>query len=187
VLAVAAHAPHRARALEGRLGGFALCSWAALADAPELAAPYAHVVAVDPPSAPLLDHPSGAGWTHLAWGTAELGFAQRIHEWDFALRDPLAALYRALRTAGAAGGEACEAMLRGEGPQPRSAALAGRLVRVLTELGLVVLDRKGPALTVVDRPERTALDRSSAFRAYERRLEDGRRYLNSTPTTRAAA
>jgi single-stranded-DNA-specific exonuclease len=60
-------------------------------------------------------------------------------------------------------------------------------VRVLTELGLVVLDRAGPALEVVDRPARTALERSAAFRAYERRLEDGRRYLNSTHTTRAAA
>ena len=52
VLAVVAHAPHRARALRGRLGGFAVCSWAALADDPELAAPFAHLVAVDPPIGP---------------------------------------------------------------------------------------------------------------------------------------
>jgi single-stranded-DNA-specific exonuclease len=187
VLAVTAHAQHRLRALSGRLGGFALCSWAALADDPALAAPFPHVVAVDPPSADLLNHPSGEGWTHLAWGDPELRLARDIHEWDFALRDPLAGLYRALRAAGSVEGEACEAVLRGEGPQPRSAALAGRLVRVLTELGLVVLDRAGPALEVVDRPARTALERSAAFRAYERRLEDGRRYLNSTHTTRAAA
>jgi single-stranded-DNA-specific exonuclease len=187
VLAVAAHAPHRARSLASRLGGFALCSWAALAADPALAAPFTHVVALDPPSAPLVDHVSGDGWTHLAWGDPELRFARQIHEWDFALRDPLAALYRALRAACPAGGEACEAVLRGQGPQPRSAALAGRLVRVLTELGVVVLDRAGPALEVVDRPARTALERSPAFRAYERRLEDGRRFLNSTHTTRAAA
>jgi single-stranded-DNA-specific exonuclease len=184
---VTAHAPHRARGLAGRLGGFALCSWAALADDPGLSAGFEHVVAIDPPAAPLLDHVSGEGWTHLAWGEPELGFAQRIHEWDFALRDQLAALYRALRTAGAATGEGCEAMLRGDGPQPRSAALAGRLLRVLAELGLVAVDRAGPVLEVVQRPQRTALERSAAFRAYERRLEDGRRFLNSIPTTRAAA
>lgn len=187
VLALTAHGPHRARALAARLGCFALCSWAALADDPGLAAGFAHVVAVDPPSAPLADYASGEGWTHLAWGDAELRFARDIHEWDFALRDPLVASYRALRTVGAAGGEACEAVLRGEGPQPRSAALAGRLVRVLSELGLVVFDREGSALEVVDRPPRTALERSAAYRAYQRRLEDGRRYLTSTPTTRAAA
>ena len=34
-------------------------------------------------------------------------------------------------------------MLSGDGAQPRSAALAGRLVRVLAELGLVVLEREG--------------------------------------------
>ena len=99
VLGIVAHAPHRARALRGRVGGFALCSWAALEDDPQLAAPFAHLVAVDPPGDPqeltLLEH--GAARAHLAWGEQELRFARRIHEWNFALRDPLAALYRALR------------------------------------------------------------------------------------------
>ena len=87
---------------------------------------------------------------------------------------------------GDTGGEACEALLRGEGPQPRSAALAGRLVRVLAELDLVDLDREGPALRAVEAPERTALERSAAFRAYHRRLEDGLRYLSSAPIRAAA-
>src|SRR5215218_918490 len=83
-------------------------------------------------------------------------------------------------------GEACEAVLRGEGPHPRSGALAGRLVRVLSELQLVDLDRDGPALTVAEAPARTALERSAAFRAYQRRLEDGSRFLTSTPIRAAA-
>ena len=187
VLAVSAHAPHRARALAPRVGGFALTSWAALEDDPGLARPFPHVVAVDPPPRPLLGHPAGEGWTHLAWGTPELDFAVRIHEWDFTLRDPLTAVYRALRAARVARGEAGETLLRGDGPQPRSAALAGRLVRVLTELGLVDLDRGGPALEVVERPQRTALERSAAFMAYQRRLEDGRQYLTSSNPRRVAA
>ena len=77
-------------------------------------------------------------------------------------------------------GEAGEALLRGDGPQPRSAALAGRLVRVLTELGLAALDRDGQTLRVAEHPERTALERSAAFVAYQRRLEDGRQYLTSS-------
>ena len=36
VLAVVAHAPHRARALQSRVGGFALASWAALEEEPQL-------------------------------------------------------------------------------------------------------------------------------------------------------
>jgi single-stranded-DNA-specific exonuclease len=186
VLAVTAHAPHRQRVLRDRVGGFAICSWHALEDDPALAAGFTHVVAVDPPTRPALDHLSGQGWTHLAWGAPELGFATRIHQWDFALRDPLAAVYRALRAARFSGGEACEALLRGEGPQPRSAALAGRLVRVLSELDLVDFDREGPALRAVEAPARTALERSAAFRAYHRRLEDGLRYLNSSPIPVAA-
>ena len=186
VLAVAAHAPHRARVLKDRVGGFAICSWHALEDDPALAEGFAHVVAIDPPAHAALDHLSGAGWTHLAWGEPELRFAARIHQWDFALRDPLAAVYRALRAARHTGGEACEALLRGEGPQPRSAALAGRLVRVLVELDLADLDREGPALRAVEAPERTALERSAAYRAYHRRLEDGLRYLSSAPIPVAA-
>jgi single-stranded-DNA-specific exonuclease len=188
VLAVTAHAEYRRSKLAGRVGGFALCSWRALEDDPELAARFTHVVAIDPPAGPALDHLSGQGWTHLAWGEPELQFAARIHQWDFALRDPLAAVYRALRAGGWAviGGEACEGLLRGEGPQPRSAALAGRLVRVLSELSLVDFDREGPALRAVEAPERTALERSAAFRAYHRRLEDGLRFLSSSPIQAAA-
>jgi single-stranded-DNA-specific exonuclease len=189
-LAIVAHARHRARALHGRVGGFAVCEWAALEDAPELAAPFAHLVAVDPAPDPralgLLERPSGGPRAHLAWGEAELRFARQIHQWNFALREPLAALYRALRGAGHAGGEAFEAVLRGEGSQPRSAALAGRLVRVLSELDLVVLDREGPALRIAEAPARTALERSAAFRAYHQRLEDGLRYLTSDTIRQAA-
>jgi single-stranded-DNA-specific exonuclease len=190
VLAVVAHAPHRARSLQGRIGGFALCSWAALEDDPGLARGFAHVVAVDPPRSPrllaLLEHPSATARAHLAWGPAELRFTRRIHQWDFALRDPLTALYRVLRGAGEVRGEAFEAALRGKGPQPRSAALAGRLVRVLSELDLVVLDREGEALRLTEAPARTALERSGAFEAYHRRLEDGLRYLTSETIQQAA-
>ena len=129
---------------------------------------------------------SAATRAHLAWGEPELGFAQRIHQWDFALRDPLKTLYRALRGTGDVSGEALEAVLRGEGPQPRSAALAGRLVRVLSELDLAALDREGQALRLTESPRRTVLEHSPAFRAYHRRLEDGLRYLTSQPIPQAA-
>lgn len=187
VLVLAAHAPHRARALQARVGGFVLASYAALADDPSSAEPFEHVVALDP--TPFARHPAvtGTGHMHLTWGPPELGFAQRIHEWNYALREPLASTFRALRAADGAEGEALEALLRGDGPQPRSAALAGRLVRVLTELGLVHFDRAGPAIAVVQAPARTALERSAAFQAYQARLEDGFRYLTIDTSARMAA
>ncbi|RKQ87561.1 single-stranded-DNA-specific exonuclease [Solirubrobacter pauli] len=185
VLAVAAHASARVRGLSERVGGFALTTWAALEDEPELAEPFVHVVAIDPPTRQTVH--AGEGWTHLAWGTPELDFALRIHEWDFALRDPLTAMYRAVRASRVSGGEAVEQLLRGEGPQPRTAALAGRLVRVLTELGLVSLDRDGPGLQAAENPQRTALENSAAFVAYQRRLEDGRQFLTSANMRRQAA
>jgi hypothetical protein len=50
----------------------------------------------------------------------------------------------------------------------------------------VVLERETPALKVIESPERTALERSPAFRAYQQRLEDGLTFLASR-TQRAAA
>jgi single-stranded-DNA-specific exonuclease len=191
VLAVAAHAPQRARALHGRVGGFAVCSWAALEDDPGIADGFDHVVAIDPPALAhlcgVLERASGPAWAHVAWGEPELRFATRIHEWNFALRDPLTDLYRRLRRDGEASGEAYEAVLAGEGSTPWSPALAGRLVRVLSELDLVVLDREGAALRLVEAPAPTALDASPAFRAYRRRLEDGLSYLSTQPIRSAAA
>ena len=190
VLAVCAHAPQRAGALSSRVGGFALVCWTALEDDPAIAAGYDHVVAIDPPPHEhlhaALERLPGRGWTHLAWGSAELRFAQRILEWDYDLRPPLTAVYRALRSTGAVAADACESLLCGAGPQRRSPALAGRLVRVLAELSLVELDRRGPSLTVLPALGRTPLESSTAYRAYRVRLEEGRRCLTSSAATIAA-
>ena len=98
------------------------------------------------------------------------------------MRAALVPLYRALRGRGGAAGEELAALLRGDGIHGRSVAQAARLVGILTELGLVSLDRDLPALTVVD-GERTALERSATYRAALQRHEDGRRWLIATATT----
>jgi single-stranded-DNA-specific exonuclease len=108
-----------------------------------------------------------------------------MHELEYGLRASLVALYRGLRRRGRVAGEELEHLLRGDGPHGRPARLAGRLVRVLAELELVSLDRDLQALSVAG-TERTALERSPAFRAYAARYEDGRRYLSSGNLQRSA-
>ena len=120
----------------------------------------------------------GCGMTHQAWGPAELRFAEQIHEHEYGLRASLATFYRALRDRERVVGEELELLLRGEGPHGRSAALAGRLIRVLVELELVSLDRDLPALAIAGRAP-TALERSPSFRVYTKRYEDGKRFLSS--------
>ncbi|HVS28414.1 MAG TPA: single-stranded-DNA-specific exonuclease RecJ [Solirubrobacteraceae bacterium] len=186
VLAVCADAQRRLPGLHARLGGFALCSSYALERAPELAGDRTQIVMIDPPAGAARPDPPAAQpasrFIHLAWGEPELRFAQRIHELEYDLRSPLAALYRALRAVRSVGGEELEALLRGDRAQPRSPALAGRLLRVLEELGLVSLDREDatgtPRVTVIN-AEHTSLERSAAFRAYQRRYENGRQLLDS--------
>ena len=184
VLVVAADARLRLRHLQPILGGFELCSHEALERDPSLASRggrEAHVVMLDPPAGPVRTY---GRMTHLAWGEPELRFAEQIHEREYALRASLTATYRALRAAGAAAGEELEMLLRGDAKTPRPAALAGRVLRVLAELQLVSLDPEGRTLTVPP-AQRTALEGSAAFRAYQQRYEDGLRFLTEV-TAKAA-
>jgi single-stranded-DNA-specific exonuclease len=180
VLAVCADVARRLPGLGGRSGGFNLTSHAALERDPALVQGFAHLVALDPPSDRAGERlaRAGSGFTHLAWGAAELRFAQQMHELEYGLRASLVALYRALRARERVAGGELERLLRGDGAHPRSARLAGRLIRVLVELELVSLDRALPALAVAS-GAKTELDRSFAFRVYAQRHEDGRRFLTS--------
>jgi hypothetical protein len=188
VLALCADVTRRLAGLSSRSGGFALASYHALERKPALAAPFVHVVALDPPagaSAAALLEFADAGYTQLAWGEAELRFAEQMHELEYGLRASLASLYRGLRLRGRAAGEELERLLRGGGPHGRPARVAGRLIRVLAELELVSLDRDLPALAIAGAAP-TALERSAAYRAYTRRHEDGRQYLSSARAPRSA-
>ena len=180
VLAVCADVPRRLGGLAPRAGGFTLIGHHALAADPRLGAPFEHVVVLDPASGVEADAGlrAGSGFTHLAWGVAELRFAEQIHELEYGLRTSLSALFRGLRQRSRVAGEELESLLRGDGPHGRPARLVGRLIRVLVELDLVSLDRDLPALEVASTAQ-TALERSPAYRAYQARYEDGRTYLSS--------
>jgi single-stranded-DNA-specific exonuclease len=179
LLAVCAEVSRRLAGLASRIGGFSLISYHALEADPGMADRYAQIVALDPPTGALQSTllELGAGYTHLAWGAAELRFAQQMHELEYGLRASLVALYRGLRSRGRVTGQELERLLRGEGPHSRPARLAGRLIRVLAELELVSLDRDLPALAIAGLGP-TALDRSAAYRAYTQRYEDGQRFLS---------
>jgi single-stranded-DNA-specific exonuclease len=114
---------------------------------------------------------------HLAWGEAETRFALAVLERTCALRAPAGALYRALRD-----GAPLREALAGVGPP----AVAGRALRVLAELDLVVVDPCGPAVAVPP-ARRTDLERSPAFRAATARLETGRALLGARDAGEAGA
>ena len=144
------------------------------------------MVVLDPPASPTQEAITrlGSGYTHLAWGEAELRFAEQMHEQEYGLRASLVALYRALRERGRVAGEELEHLLRGDGSHARSARLSGRLLRVFTELGLVSLDPDLPALEIAG-AQPTELERSAAYRAYAKTSEDGQRFLSGSKPRRA--
>ncbi len=180
VLAVCADSERRLKGLTGRAGGFALISHHSLVDEPYLVEEYEHVVVLDPPASAAQGAVirQGPGYTHLAWGQAEIRFTQQMHELEYGLRASLVALYRSLRALGRASGEELERLLRGDGPHPRPARLAGRLLKVFTELELVSLDPELPSLTLAA-AQPTELERSDAFRAYHQFYEEGQRFLRT--------
>ena len=200
-----------ARALRDRVGGFASRPGAALAADPALAAGYAHVVAVDPPAhaslRALAEALPGDGWIHLAWGDAERELAAACSPGSSTCARRSPSLPRAAGR-GAPGGAAGErrsqvaaALARAAGPrQPRSGALAGRLLRVLAELELVVVERATRSPSPSRRPpgarSSSARPPSAPTRAgsttgsptsEERRRASGRRRADAAPAPRSAA
>ncbi len=186
ILVICANTPRRLGALASRRGGFALISHDAILDEPEIAADYQHIVVLDPPTNRVQDGISrlGSGYTHLAWGEAELRFAQQIHELEYGLRASLVTLYRALRERGRVAGEELERLLRGDGSHARSARLSGRMLRVFTELELISLDPDLPALAIAS-AQPTELERSTAYGTYTKLHEDGQRFLSALQPRRA--
>jgi single-stranded-DNA-specific exonuclease len=191
VLVLCADAVARERHMRGRVGGFTLASYNALERGAAGTDSFRHIVLLDPPSDERALELALAGEgppVRLGWSATELRFALYIHDQEFALRAPLAACYRTLRDRGGAAGRDLEAVLRGDESRPRPPELAGRLLAVLTQLGLVELDRE--RATALVRPpggrRRATLEDSPAYREYRRRHEDGLRYLGSR-TSKAAA
>jgi single-stranded-DNA-specific exonuclease len=179
VLALCADVSRRLPGLCERIGGFTLAGYGDLEADPSVGLRFAHLVALDPPTSAAADRAlrAGAGIVSLAWGEPELRFAAQMLEHEYGLRTSLTSLYRGLRACGRAAGAELEALLRGDGAHARSARMAGRLVRVLSELELVELLRDPPALAVLDHAP-TELDRSPAFRFYSEVYEERQRYLN---------
>jgi single-stranded-DNA-specific exonuclease len=185
VLVVVWDSARRRAALEAiGADGVALVAWDDLLAAPGLAEPYAHVLALDPPTAEAeaegLRALPGAGFAHLAWGEDEERFALAVARRTLAPRDDLILVYRALRSTGACSGEALAAALRGDGPYPRAPRHCARLARILQEVGLVELDLTAaePSCRVVE-AGRTDLDRSPTYRAGRERLACAERWLRS--------
>jgi single-stranded-DNA-specific exonuclease len=183
VLVAVADVPRRRAGLEAVVAGLSdgpmpVTSWGALAAHPALAEDFGHLVALDPPPGGIADpllH--SAPRAHLAWGPAEAGFALSASRAELDLRPQLAEVYRALRELppDAAVAE-LEAALRGSGRYPRSAIAGARLVRVLTELGLIELDVESPACRVLE-TARSDLERSDTYRASRDQLSATERAL----------
>ena len=178
-----------ARVKSADCGQLALASWDELALEPALAEPYPHVVALDPPAWPggeaLLESlpGPGSGFAHLAWGPAEVEFALGVARRSLDMRGELVALYKDLRGAPAYAGDSLEQVLRGTGGHPRTPLQAARLVKVLSEVGLVEL-QPGPELRLLD-AHRTELERSPTYMDALERYAMARAYLERT-LTRAA-
>ncbi|MFL5891888.1 MAG: hypothetical protein ACJ75I_04025, partial [Solirubrobacterales bacterium] len=123
----------------------------------------------------------GSGFLHLAWGGAELDFAERLLEREWQLREPVAEIWRSLAASDdEAEGARLRMLLEGESGYPRPAEVAARCVLVLVELGLCEWtgDRAARRLRVLS-SERTDLGRSRAYVVCAAGHEEALRFLQS--------
>ena len=175
VLVAVADVPRRRVSLETLLAGMApgpcldVASWSALT--PGAPSAFGHLVALDPPPAGMSDPLLRlAAVGHAAWGPAEVEFALNVWRMELELRPALADAFRALRAlAPGAPEEQLERALCGAGPYPRGAECCARILRVLTELGLVELALDEPRCSVIQ-GVRSDLELSPSYRAYRERL-----------------
>jgi hypothetical protein len=184
VLLVVAEVARRRAGLEERVAGLATdrtlatISWADLGADPAAAAGFGHLLALDPPPVDqelgLLT--AGGGMAHLAWGEAERAFTLACWRAELDLRPALTELWRALSVTGSLREAALERALRGDGDHPRGGACAGRLLRVLAELGLARCDPGARTVEAIA-GQRRPLDESVTNRAYAARLAAAERYL----------
>jgi single-stranded-DNA-specific exonuclease len=192
VAIVCADSTRRREGLEQVIGGIgpaAFGSWDDLLEEPELARPFGHLVALDPPIYPaaveaLAGSPAPEdGLIHLAWGPAEVDFALAVARSELELRPIVTVVYRALHDLG----EGLLAdVLEATETRPRSPRAAGRALRVLVELGIAAVERRGAtALCRVLPAERTELDRSATYRACRARMEAAEARLRSAPARAA--
>jgi single-stranded-DNA-specific exonuclease len=181
VLLVCADVPRRGEALHNLLGGIgdlAVAGWDTFAARPSIAAGYAHVIAMDPPPTAageaLLATAPGQGFAHLAWGPAESEFTLAVGRASYELRPAVTAFYKALREAGTLSGKDLKTALCGDGRHPRSAAVAARVVRVLSELKFAEFGRTedGPVATFLTDAKPRPLEKSRTYTACRNALED---------------
>jgi hypothetical protein len=199
VLVAVAHVERRRASLESVLAGLAsdglaVAFWGALAAEPELARPYKHLLALDPPPGAaddqlLADLPVSS--VHLAWGPPEVDFALAVYRSELDLRPALADAYRALRDLSEPAGDAVlQAALCGGGRYPRSPELCALLLIVLAELDLAEVTptgRAAPVVRLATAADRTELERSTHYRACQERLGAVERVLGSVTAEVAVA
>ena len=126
VLVVVADVARRRAGLERLAGmapdGLAVAAWAAIGSDPSLAAPYRHVLALDPPPIPagigLLGAAPGDRLVHLGWGEPEREFALAHWRGQLTIRPALVEVWRALA---GSGGTPAPARGRGGGGAPAPA------------------------------------------------------------------
>ena len=177
VLVVSASEQRRRAQLTGRIGGFALSSWALLLASPSVADRFTHLVALDPPASAeaerlLASGPAGS-FAHQLWGPAELRFSLDEIERKADLRGSLAAVYRALRD----GPQLPLLDQLRSGGEHRSPAEMALIVTVLGELELASFDGSKLEL-LAEAPDRRELEASSAFRENARAAEEAREWLS---------
>lgn len=179
--------------LEGRLRqagaegpALMLADFATIAEIPELAGRFTHLVFIDPPlNRHMLNAIAAAApeaWIHLFYCGDEVQFTGKVLEHEYDLRGPLTKVYRHLEPGKKYPlDETTERLLLAGGKYLRQPILVARCLKILEELALISIEDKAerPMLTLLA-AEKTELDRSATYLAMQAFYKECLQFLSKS-------
>lgn len=151
---------------------------------------FEHVVFLDPPPQRDLFHAIGAAfphaWLHLFYSGNEVQFTEKVMAHEYDLRAPLIKIFQRLQTGKTHPlDETTERRLLAGGKYLRQPALVARCLKVLQELGLIVLEKRdGKPILTLSETEKTDLTRSATYQAAQLFNERCQKFLNKSLAAR---
>ncbi len=163
-----------------------LADFATLAEFPQLAGNFEHLVFIDPPFSRLLlqgiASAAPAAYVHLFYCSDEVQFTGKVLEHEYDLRGPLTRVYKRLETGKYYPlNETTERLLLAGGKYLRQPVLVARCLRILKELNLISIEEKaeGPIMTLLE-SGRADLEQSPIYRTTQSFYKECSQFLSKS-------
>ncbi|MCL4309662.1 MAG: single-stranded-DNA-specific exonuclease RecJ [Actinobacteria bacterium] len=165
----------------------AISDFVTLAEMPQIAGGFDHIVFIDPPfKAGVLESAAAAApdaYIHLLHCADEVQFTEKVLRHEYDLREPLVKVYKHLEVGKTYPlDETTERLLLAGGKYLRQPETVARCLRILAELALTAVEEKAgqPIMTLLE-ADRTGLDSSPTYHEIQVFYRECLKFLSKSP------